>query len=86
MKRLQPLGKGRRERGHQVRVGAKQVVGAPARLSKVYYMASVPTKKQDSGGKAGIQGLGQQEPRPPGSGELRVESRLEVSVIAAGLG
>lgn len=76
MKRLQPPDRGKRERGHQVRIRAKQVVRAPAKLSKVCYMAPVPTKKQDCRGKAGTQGLDQQEPRPPSSGELRVEMQV----------
>ena len=76
MKRLQPPGRGKTERGHWVRVRAKQAVRAPAKLSKVCYMAPVPTKKQDGRGKAGTQGLGQQEPRPPGSGELRVAMQV----------
>ena len=34
-------------------IGARQVVRAPAKLSKVCYMTPVPTKKQDGRGKAG---------------------------------
>lgn len=74
-----------KERGHQVRVRAKQGVRAPAKLPKVYYKAP-PSQQRNKMAEGRLPLSRGRGPSPLGKWRIEGgERRLKVSVTAAGL-